>query len=565
MTKINCLIFDDDSVDGGNFAFSLQANWDQIRKSHIHVPELQVTQISDSGEALRFLQTPSNGVQLLFCDVLVPDKTGKSQMTGLLLIREAKKHPFVPVVIAITKGPDENQRGDFFGKIESSGADWLIEKLPFSDAKKGNEITEEVLRRLEKVGLLKYRGKLQKEIGHENNPNLAAAFEKIEESNLSAFANYFCFNETADNVYLSALKRGLSGADVLAARYSSTTVDLKRNGVLIKISRDGDSLKREFENYRLHIVSKRSFGSTLIVDFLQVKQPYTVNGWTAIAGKFEHQATTVINWLSELNRSEAQVIAFLDDLFIDELTETYKANAQIVEGEAISTTIKYLLGGHRKISIKNAIVELGPLIKKYHRDFELFKVEKLVTMQELGSIDRSKLYKRLTMTIQHGDFHASNVLVISKETKHRPKIIDYANIAMLPWATDIVRFVVDVVLTCIDNGIASYEWLHLDDWVAQIDVVSFGNQSNVVASAPAPANLPALTVLNWITKNLFTVVGLTDTSQHRAEYLMALGIEFMRAAYRKDELAAPKRALGLICGETALMRAETEFLKTKNL
>ena len=306
MNEISCLIFDDQADDAERIAYCLSENWRAIRLENNHVPELKCSTVNDENTARKILGTPGHGIHLLLCDVLIPDREGKSQMQGLLLIRLAKSAPSVAVAVAISKGPDERQIGDFYGKIADSGADLFFEKGPFQ-SKAGFAMTEQIVQLLEARGLLRYRGTLHKEINSEKSPALESAFECIGQSNLSAIASYFCFNSTAEQVFLSALKPGLSGADVLVARYASTTSDLSNKGVLLKISQQPDRLLQEFNLYQKEVATQQLFASRLIVDFLPMKQPFVVNGWGALGGRFEktlparqcHSTCTANHWANE--------------------------------------------------------------------------------------------------------------------------------------------------------------------------------------------------------------------------------------------------------------------------
>jgi hypothetical protein len=267
MNKIKCLIFDDEDISV--ISNTLNQNWLTLSKHYPHLPELETQEVDDKEAARKILQTPGHGFQLFLCDILVPNKKGISEMHGLSLIRLAKSGIAIPVVIGLSKGPDKTHAGDFYGKIIDAGVDEHFEKSPF-ESNSGLEMTERIVRYLEVKGLLRYQGVLNREIGQENSETLDAAYTKIGQINLSPIASYFCFNRSAENVYLSALKPGLSGADVLVARYSSSNIDLSRKGVLLKISRDPERLKQEFELYENEIVGDQKFSSSLIVDYLSM-------------------------------------------------------------------------------------------------------------------------------------------------------------------------------------------------------------------------------------------------------------------------------------------------------
>jgi hypothetical protein len=232
--------------------------------------------------------------------------------------------------------------------------------------------------------------------------------------------------------------------------------------------------------------------------------------------------------------------------------------------DVIERTSKSLITVHRKIRILSAIQELQPLISKYSEVKNLDLLWKLISsksINELGSVQRHKLIKRIRVSTQHGDLHCGNILVVSTGRKNRPKIIDYANINILPWMTDVVRFLVDIIVSGLDNGTASYEWENLTKWISVCEFLALDDKKLDFDNS-ITTQTSCWAAIIWIRANVFQICGLEHTDQNRAEYLLALGLEFSRASYRKEELTAPKRALGLIAAELILKRAEIAFLST---
>jgi hypothetical protein len=558
MSKIKIVIFDDENEDAKRVAFCLTEYWDRIRAGTRHVPEIDCQTVNDEAVARGMLATANHGIQVFVCDILVPDKNGVPQMHGLSLISKAKTAPAIPVVVAMTKGPATPQAGDFYGRIEKAGADLVYEKGPFVSAI-GFEMTEEIVRKLEVAGQLLYRGQVHKEAGSEASAALESAFERIGEANLSAIANYFCFNSTAHNVWLSSLKPGLSGADVLLARYSSNDVDLSKKGVLLKISNDTKALQKEYDLYDKELKTNQSFSSRLIVDFVNISQPFIVNGWRALGGQFEHDASTLIRWLVRATPEPQAVEAVLADLFLaGGLSETYIATRKKLDGEPITAIRSKMLTSHRKARIQSSLDELSPLIQKYFPT-DMSLVELLLDQGELGRVKRGSIVQRCNSSLQHGDLHASNILIATSGSKHRPKIIDYANISMLPWPLDIVRTLVDIAVSGIDAGVEGHEWTSLSGWRRITDVLTLSTAALDTAPIAESERTAPWVALRWMCSNVFKIAGLDGEPQAQADYQLALGIELMRAAYRKEELPTPKRAFGLAAAATALAKAEAEY------
>lgn len=558
MKPIKCLIFDDSQTEITEIERTLNLYWQEIQKVERHVPNLECIATTDSLVLRASLDISPCGFDLFLCDILVPDASGKTSLAGVTFIREAILKSKIPVVVAISSGPDDEHRGNFIMAIQNTGCDLIVEKSQFFHHN-GDAITRDIVRILEKKNRLIYRGQLMKESFQEKAPELLAIFGKIGEDTLSAISSYFCVNETAEKVFLSVLRPGLSGADVLRARYTSTTAKLENRGVLLKVSRDVDKLADEYKKYQIEVLNKQILDSNLIVHFVNKDQPYNVAGWGALGIKFEHESSTFLSWLTDNKTEIGAVLKVLNLLFLDYgLTSTYTNNKTVEDIDGISAIQKALLTPYRIASIGAAIRELAPLINRHGNDGEgnLQSLENMLSDNALPAVNKDKISKRTIFCTQHGDLHARNVLVASNGSQHRPKIIDYANIGSLPWSADIARFLVDIAIDGIDRGEAGYEWANLKSWSYLIELLIDGKISLQDDKYHA-----AHKAIEWIRNNLFAIYAVDKTNQHMAEYCLTLAIELMRASYRKEELPAPKRAFALIAAVAALKRAEQEFLQ----
>ena len=240
----------------------------------------------------------------------------------------------------------------------------------------------------------------------------------------------------------------------------------------------------------------------------------------------------------------------------DGLGSTYGGSLGAIEGDPVTVIKRSLLTTHRLVRITAALDELEPLIRRHSANPSLELIRRFLGAGELGKVSRLNTNKRTSVCMQHGDMHGSNVLVVSSGAKHRPKLIDYANIARLPWPTDIVRFLVDVAISCLDAGEEGYEWGIINNWSSLLPVLTL-TKDHFGDGFTSPTNAAAKAAVSWISRSLFEAVSIPDTAPHRFEYLLALAIELMRVSYRKEELPPSKRAFGLVAAEYALLQAES--------
>lgn len=562
MKSIRCLIFDDSQTEVSEIERALKSYWRVIQGEGSHVPDLECNPITSESSLRAILDTSPSEYDLFLCDILVPDATGIANMVGIRYIREAKSNSKIPVVVAISSGPDSQHHGNFYSAIEKAGRDVFVEKRNFLDYD-GLSITKGIVRLLEKNGRLLYRGQVLKEPAQENKPELLAIVGKVSEDTLSAISNYFCVNTTAEKVFLSVLRPGLSGADVIRARYTSSTMNLENRGVLLKISREVDTLAAEFRKYQNEIVTRRVIDMNLIVHFINKEQPYTVAGWGALGIQFEHDSSTFISWLTNEGTEIVAVLKVLDELFLGYgLSATYKHNKTEEDIDGCGAIEKALLTPYRVAKIGAAISELEPLIKRHGNDggSDLNLLKDLLSGRALSTVNKDKISKTTIYCTQHCDLHARNVLVASNGSQHRPKIIDYANIQSMPWSADVSRFLVDIAIDGIDRGEEGYEWTNLKSWGYLIELLIDGK-----ISTSEDKQKGVHKAMEWVRNNLFAIYAVEETSQHMAEYCLTLAIELMRASYRKEELPAPKRAFALVAAVASLKRAELEFIKSYSL
>jgi len=114
-----------------------------------------------------------------------------------------------------------------------------------------------------------------------------------------------------------------------------------------------------------------------------------------------------------------------------------------------------------------------------------------------------------------------------------------------------------------------YEWEAFKQWRSLCDAICTGSLKAIRVAAKGQADCPPnqelLAANLWIRENLGTIhgksrVGAEVLQEPGWQFQLALGIEFMRAAYR-ETLPVTKRVLGLIAAHDALVSCRQYLTK----
>ena len=554
-TTIQCLVFDDDVDDAERFSEALMRGWREARMGVPHLPDLNVQLLTDdrlAGERL----THGNRLDIFVCDIFVRDK-----MIGFELIAKAKAAAGVPLVIAISKGPNDRD-ADLFERLrDGTGChDEYVSKKWFQA--ESNRFTERWISRLESLGRLRFRGEVVAEPEFEGDPALESIWEEITPQTISAIGAYFCVDQTTDKMYVAPVDAGKSGASVLKLRFGSNSPFDTTKGVLLKVSRDADSLNSEYERYKQEFGPGCRLDTSLVVQLLGKRQPFTANGWIALGGNFVTNGKPLVSWLVDDCPNTNAAIDILESLFTkDALSACYKAHHQNIKTNIFSSLAASTLTPLRRSRVQKALRELLPLAEKYSPTTSSLPMLRgfLKDSTRLGAVASHEISPNTVVTVQHGDLHGRNVLIQSNGANIRPKVIDYATAATLPWQTDTVRLTVDLLLSCLCPGAAGYEWELFEQWLKLSSLLICGEVPDSAQCPSFVSQEPLMEVIAWMYRNRFEIAGVKDDATFDAEYLIAMAIELMRASYRDTVITAPKRTLALALSETCFLRAEAAF------
>ena len=580
MDTIRALIFDDEPEQVVEIQFSLEREWKKFRwPNGDELPRLQPEYVSNRVELLKLIGQSNlkAGYDFFLCDIYVGQPPsgavgngdGKPLPEGFRFLKIAKEHG-LPLCFALTTGAWEHEP---FQKASNEFSQYLDGSYLKGDLNgvHSDSAPQATLRNmtscLRNYGLIKnLESQLVFDTSIQESRTLAI-WEELGEQTVNALASQIAF-PGATGVALSSLSPGLSGAKVLKLTYSGSKEDFTTRPVLLKVSRDRQSLQRELDNFRDYLSTPgRRLIHTVARPHNVDSSPIESNGWFAISFECAAPAMSLVDWLTtSAPPADSQVNDLLRGLcFEGHLSDTYKTTAQkssgVFEGVALG-----LLSRYRNMAIKEAISEFQPLLSK-HVKGKLARLDALRTYIEEGRLDgvvSSDLSKRpSTACLVHGDLHGRNVLVARSATHDNAVLIDIASMRIAIWTVDIVRLTCDLFLSGWDRGVASMEWSGLKSWVAELDLLVRHSVTLPIAKPSNQANRAVRAAVNWLITKKFEIAGLPDDSYHHGEFSLSLGIEFARASYRDRDLPAPKRAFALVVANALIQEASKLFMRSR--
>jgi CheY-like chemotaxis protein len=351
------------------------------------------------------------------------------------------------------------------------------------------------------------------------------------------------------DIAISFVRAGYSGAAVVRVDFDTAQLPSQPSNhhtVLLKISKENVTLADEL---RANI---DRFPPEAFVPFFKTDRPVQSGQWYAIASDFKIGAETIAEWLTR-KRPDADVEKQLQELFLDPggLTETYRKQDTQHELHP-STAFWNMLTPSRKARILESLEYLEPLAKRHNPDstIDLANVTRFLEGREaVARLPESKAFDGAAFCWSHGDLHTRNILI----TPRGPRLIDPGSIKFLPWAADIARLAVDLFVARWDsqsNG-QDHEWDLTREWYTATHAFMSGDALSEPETSP---NRNLAVALSWIRHHVFSICGV-DAASAEWEFRLSLGVEFMRASYRWQDLPTPKRVLGLLAASDALRLA----------
>lgn len=572
MRDIKVLIFDDKHEDATLIQDSLCSGWVKHRlPSGAELPNLKFTVRTDTRALDDDLAHASN-FDIAFIDILVEKeringrvrKRVVPEYEGFRYIEKAKSRG-LPICIAITKGNNSTLKewNNFYEKFKQ----WIDLSVLKDDLFGSNGIDRRQKEIENIVALLLSRGILTPLQGNLvlqddiQEARTLGAVEQIGRVTLDAFASHFAILGSK-KYSVTAMSPGLSGAKIFRVTYADNVNLLGDTSLLLKVSRDRESLLGEIAAFKTHIVDhRRRIKNAIAAPLENFQQPIEINGWFAAGFECVSDSISLLDWVDKSELGQVTTVTqMLDDLYNREgLTQLYiKTRAD--SRNMIDGLFEGLLTKYRVMAIREAILELNQLIAEFWPTQILShsSLESLLSSRMVGKHSASQLNRiQIEFNLSHGDLHGRNLLVQMRGKLPQIRIIDLASMGTKPWTVDTVRLCVDLALSCWDRGPASYRWTSVPTWECVADLLICGQLTEgVIAAAKNEATVAALV---WLYTNRFLANGIKETANSKGQYLVSLAIELLRASYRVADLTAPKRAFALVAATKAIRAAEQVF------
>jgi len=534
LNLVYCLLLEDEPGDRDMFKNWLEDAWNTLNTG----VAFNVVTVADPDDAYSKLSTGQ--FHILIADIML----GKHPL-GLRAIERARTYSSKLAIIAlsITEPP-------VLEKAKKSGADQAISKRTlYEKVMSLTELGGELLKVLRQHGF-EPTPAYKHILGYdEGDYLLVSLLDEVGRGNVCNFCRSFAKAEV-EKIRLTYVRSGLSGASVLkviinvAVPKGSPPQTLN---LLLKISKDQESLHRELEK------DITNFPPRLFIDPWTKEGPVISDGFSCIAYGFENDAKTLLDWLVDTGDNkpqDAEIESVMEELFLGEgLSKTY-SSLGTDENERPNVLLWETLIPSRRARMRVSIHQLDSLAQRYDSLNKLHIYSKPLLDKFTGD---SKLINNFVpldfpqgslRCWNHGDLHGRNILVKKLPQRYEPHLIDRADISLMHWSSDVARLSVDLLVSGLDFGDESHEWVNIAKWFNVVKCFV----ANVDTPTPlySDQNHGVLGALSWIRRNFHLIYNSKiDTVVREWEFRLALAIEFLRATYRIQELPSPKRVLGI--------------------
>lgn len=431
-------------------------------------PELVFTQLVDPTQAMDTLRQSDAAFPLLIADLLFPPMGRPDAPTEehepyrvLDVIREAANGK--RVIVGISRGKNDRFK-TLHEDVIKAGADIFRYVIQLGDLGGMFRFCSEIREKLLAKGIVQDGKPLCYD---RNDPRIVHLVEETEAARLKALYRKCLPDELrVDDVSVSYVAPGMSGAYVL--KIDASTTERGRLTHLLKVSRNKTRLENEIENFpRIG----PPYASRLLVDYLAKDKSDVVNDgdWHAIAARFESSAIALKKWLAAKNVAVSRVDDVLSLIFLEDGLRIGYATEIDTSGDPEPVTTVLLPNASRRSRIVLAMEELGEAIKSQRLGKErnwpthVAVLRRFLKEQRVGDLGASEISETCQKCFVHGDLHTRNIL-ISQPDPPVPVIIDWSDCGPGHWASDVARFLVDLLVCVYDGGVNSFLWEKLHLW-----------------------------------------------------------------------------------------------------
>lgn len=339
---------------------------------------------------------------------------------------------------------------------------------------------------------------------------------------------------------IESLSQGLSGAIVLKLTIKDEAGN--NSNWFLKISRDRDSLVRELDNVTTKF---DSIPAKYRLNY-KVTKPVSINDkFFALVAELATDSSSIRKAIVTDNSGDSS-LKIIKELMNDCMKLFYESKRKISGSTHIVHDIMDVFNNRRLSFLQISIKELEVFLNEN----DIIKdINKYKGSSEPGMTFFSK--ENLKKRLVHGDFHGNNILV-SKNGDI--VIIDPADIKTDHWSRDICLLIVDLFAHGIDADSKEYFGIsNINKWkklglkiVQNKNIKNNGKNNGVVAS------------INWLT-NINNLNNIFGDLFELWEFQLSLGVEFLRIAYKQDQLPAGKRVACLLIGKEAFKFADKTY------
>jgi CheY-like chemotaxis protein len=545
--RIRALVVDDDPrlVDSMSKRIGREMNWD-----------VEWVPATDVDEGRRLIASSNVPFDLVIADLMFPrdDFPDQYEPRGLDLIRDASHRSPRTFILAVSVGSEHMP--DLMDQAKQLGAHHVVRRINFSIASAVHSpaaIAAEIREHLLDNGTVA----TSQVTADARDPGIQGLLYQVGEATVARL--YAKILESGghqtERIDLLFLAPGASGAEVCAV---TAYVDgSRRVSHILKLTQVKDLLVREAERGKQ---AAQVFPPNLVIQHQPQQAVGPVNGWYALGGPFMGRATTMRNWLLSGQPSPAAVREVMEELFVEGLGDVYAQG----RSESTEPLGSFAFTPYRQQRILKVLEELTEAIQRddggalgedatvLARDLAAFVTERRLP----GGIPQRDISPETYVCYQHGDLHASNVLV-STGIRNRPLLIDTSHCGTAHWATDPARLAVDLLMRCVDAGTESMLFTGFGTW-RELATRFGAGEPELSAVTATPATRAALAALSWLPANLHRVSPVMEPSlaqsRYRWEWHMALARNMLRSTYYTD-IPHAKRALALVAAHDQLKAA----------
>lgn len=522
--------------------------------------EVWTEKYPDVNVDFRFLEGPEEGLAYLREDSARPDvlvsevnfASTPAQLSGDLHVRtdliRAAVEKQVPIAVIVAGG--EEPKHSFVERCKEAGAADVLWKEDFREGDSAFfRLCNIIYGGLVEAGLIEHirvsctRGDL-----------LAKSVVAVVGSGVISWLYSQLFSQVSpEELRVKFIAQGGSGAYVL---YLEARGPATRQHIVMKLSRNEVLLRGEIEG-------QPELGEIAPVLFSRCEptNPDDIpvsKGWYAIALSFASDAVTLRAWLSA-GASDDRVRAVLEALFLRNGLAALSA-VGVKRNDACSVVAVLRPSLESRARFAREVSALQAVIGDYAGlDTEGFtealdRVDGFLNSEQVGATESPT---RVIRARCHGDLHAGNILIHGSEAP--PRVIDMDG-KHRHWAVDVARLSVDLILTCYDGQIASYQWESLDRWQKLLVAVANRDSGALPVDVDDAGNHAVAVAVSWLLDNLGEVcpVVQTELSSFRAEweFRAAVCMELLYSVSRTD-ITAPKRVSSFLAARQVLIELES--------